>query len=69
MRTALATTVFKVDSDFRYNENGLRFYRRYTQDGVNPFDLFEYELRSSVIREPSGKLIFEMLDVEVPKTW
>ncbi len=69
MQTALATKVFKVDSDFKYNENGLKFFRRYTQDGVSPFDSFEYELRSSVIREPSGKIIFEMHDVEVPKSW
>src|SRR3989339_220540 len=69
MRTALATTVFKVDSDFRYNENGLRFYRPYTQNGLKPFHFFENELRSSVIREPSGKIIFEMHDVEVPKSW
>ena len=70
MNTAAATKVFVKDNDFKYDiENGLHFERYFTKSGVSPYDLFEYELRSSVIREPSGKLIFEMLDVEVPKTW
>lgn len=70
MHTALATKTFKVDSDFRYSpENGLKFSRRYTKAGVSVYDMFAYEMRSSVIREPSGKVIFEMHDVEVPKSW
>lgn len=70
MKTAAATKVFVKDSDFKYDtENGLHFERYFTKNGIAPYDLFEYELRSSIIREPSGKVIFEMLDVEVPKTW
>ncbi len=70
MQTSVATRTFKTDSDFRYSpENGLRFKRCFTKDGASPYDLFEYELRSSVIREPSGKVVFEMHDVEVPKSW
>jgi len=48
---------------------GLSFTRHYTQDDVNVFDLFEYDLRSSVIRNPNGEKVFEMTDVEVPKHW
>ncbi len=70
MQTVVATKTFKIDDQFRYNpENGLKFKRHYTKDGVSPYDLFTYEQRSSLIREPSGKIIFEMRDVEVPKTW
>lgn len=70
MLNSTATKTYKLDSDFRYSpENGLHFTRHYTTTGVSPFDQFEYELRSSVIREPSGKIIFEMRDVEVPTTW
>ncbi len=70
MITAVATKVFETDNDFQYNhEKGLRFSRHYTQEGVSPFDMFEYEMRSSVIREPSGKVIFEMKEVEVPSGW
>ena len=48
---------------------GLKVDRYFTKDGVNVFDLFKYEKRSSVIRNPSGDAVFEMNDVEVPATW
>jgi ribonucleoside-diphosphate reductase alpha chain len=48
---------------------GLLFSRRFTQDGVNVFDQFEYDFRTSVIRNPSGEIVFEMNNVEVPKQW
>src|SRR5690242_19913371 len=50
-------------------KDGLRFSRRFTKEGGNPFDLFEYELRTSVIRNPGGDIVFEMNNVEVPKQW
>jgi ribonucleoside-diphosphate reductase alpha chain len=48
---------------------GLRFERFYTQNGVSPYDMFEYDLRTSVIKNPSGEKVFEMTNVEVPKGW
>jgi ribonucleoside-diphosphate reductase alpha chain len=48
---------------------GLQFGRRYTRDDVKVFDQFEYDYRSSVIRNPSGEIVFEMTNVEVPKGW
>ncbi len=48
---------------------GLSFERHYTQEGLNVFDLFEYDHRSSVIRNPNGEKVFEMTDVEVPRHW
>src|SRR5215467_604133 len=48
---------------------GLRFSRRFTKDGVDVFDQFEYDYRSSVIRNPNGEVVFEMNNVEVPKQW
>lgn len=48
---------------------GLKFTRRFTQDGVSPFDMFEYDYRTSVIKNPSGEIVFEMNNVEVPKIW
>ncbi|MFY7840920.1 MAG: vitamin B12-dependent ribonucleotide reductase, partial [Lacibacter sp.] len=50
-------------------EQGLQFSRRFTKEGVSPFDLFEYDYRTSVIRNPSGEVVFEMNNVEVPKHW
>ncbi len=48
---------------------GLKVERYFTKEGVNPFNLFDYELRSSVIRNPKGDAVFEMHNVEVPKFW
>lgn len=48
---------------------GLQFSRRFTREGVSVFDQFEYDYRTSVIRNPSGEVVFEMNNVEVPKHW
>ncbi|RYY63563.1 MAG: hypothetical protein EOO12_11960, partial [Chitinophagaceae bacterium] len=48
---------------------GLTFTRKFTRDDVPVFDLFEYDYRTSVIRNPSGEVVFEMNNVEVPKGW
>lgn len=51
------------------NSKGLQFGRRFTKDGVSPFDMFEYDYRDSVIKNPNGEKVFEMNNVEVPKQW
>ncbi len=48
---------------------GLTFHRKFTKEGTSVFDLFEYDYRTSVIRNPSGEVVFEMNNVEVPKGW
>jgi len=48
---------------------GLQFDRRFTKETVNVFDQFEYDYRTSVIRNPSGEGVFEMNNCEVPKQW
>ena len=51
------------------SNKGLQFSRRFTSEKVNVFDQFEYDYRSSIIRNPSGEIVFEMNNVEVPKQW
>lgn len=48
---------------------GLSFQRQYTREDITPFDMFEYDYRTSVIRNPNGEKVFEMTNVEVPKHW
>ena len=48
---------------------GLQFLRRFTREDTNVFDQFAYDYRSSVIRNPSGEIVFEMNNVEVPSKW
>ncbi len=48
---------------------GLQFQRYFSKDEKSVYDLFTYDKRSSVIRNPSGDAVFEMNDVEVPNSW
>ena len=48
---------------------GLQFSRRFTREDTNVFDQFGYDYRTSVIRNPSGEVVFEMNNVEVPSGW
>jgi ribonucleoside-diphosphate reductase alpha chain len=48
---------------------GLEFERYFTKDGVDPFDEIEWELRSALIANERGELVFEQRDVEFPKFW
>jgi len=50
-------------------KGGLQFHRRFTKDDIDVFDLFEYDYRTSVIRNPNGEIVFEMNNVEVPRQW
>ena len=56
-------------SENRKLSKGLTFKRKYTREDINVFDQFEYDYRTSVIRNPSGEIVFEMNNVEVPKQW
>ena len=31
------------------NHKGLQFQRRFTKEGVSPFDMFEYDYRTSIL--------------------
>lgn len=51
------------------NSKGLGFARHFTKEGMTPYEMFEYDYRTSVIRNPNGEKVFEMTNVEVPKHW
>src|SRR3954470_19604807 len=53
----------------KQSARGLQFSRQFTQDGVSPYDMFEYDYRTSVIKNPTGETVFQMDNVEVPKQW
>ncbi len=41
----------------------------FTHEGVDPFDEIDWELRSALIANERGELVFEQRDVEFPKFW
>ncbi len=49
--------------------SGLTFTRHFTKNNTSPFDLFQYDYRTSVIKNPNGEKVFEMTNVEVPQHW
>src|SRR5689334_3862936 len=48
---------------------GLTFPRFFTEAGIDAFDEVEWELRSAVIGNEKGEVVFEQRDVEIPKSW
>ena len=49
--------------------SGLEFERFFSREGIDPFDEIEWELRSAVIGNEKGELVFEQRDVEIPRFW
>ncbi len=58
-----------MNSVKNFTVKGLQFQRKYTLEDVNVFDQFQYDYRTSIIRNPSGEVVFEMNNVEVPRQW
>jgi ribonucleoside-diphosphate reductase alpha chain len=53
----------------RKNGNGLSVARHFTKTDTDPLETVEYERRSSRITEPNGEVVFELKNLEVPKSW
>ncbi len=47
----------------------MRFSRRFTEDGLSPYDGLEFKKTNSEIRNPDGSLVFKLDDIEVPSSW
>jgi ribonucleoside-diphosphate reductase alpha chain len=52
-----------------HSQRGLIFTRRFTTEGVSPYDEIEWEHRTASITDSKGNIIFEQQDVEVPVNW
>lgn len=48
---------------------GLTFERKWTREGVHPYDEVAWEKRSASIGNEAGQVVFEQNDVEVPNFW
>jgi ribonucleoside-diphosphate reductase alpha chain len=48
---------------------GLKVTRRFTRDGVHPFDEVTWEKRSAIIGNERGETVFEQTEVEIPSSW
>ncbi len=50
-------------------QRGLIFTRRFTTEGVSPYDEVQWESRTASITDQKGNTIFEQKNVEVPVDW
>ena len=47
----------------------MKIRRRFTKANEDVYNKFEYEKRSSILRNPNGTVVFELDNIEVPKQW
>src|SRR5574341_663709 len=50
-------------------KGGLTITRYFSRAGVHPYDEIEWEQRNASIINEKGKVVFEQLNVEIPKAW
>jgi ribonucleoside-diphosphate reductase alpha chain len=43
--------------------------RVFSSEGVSPFDQVEWDLRTAVIKDERGKVLFEQVNCEIPRAW
>ncbi len=51
------------------SQGGLTIDRRFSREGVSPYDEVQWELRTALITDSKGNTIFEQKDVETPIDW
>jgi ribonucleoside-diphosphate reductase alpha chain len=64
----LQTSTAAFQSTLR-TQQGLTFTRRFSTEGVSPYDEMQWERRTASITDTKGNIIFEQKDVEVPADW
>jgi ribonucleoside-diphosphate reductase alpha chain len=67
--TIAGERVVDVEAGTREEVTGLAFERYFTRPGIDPFDEVEWELRSAIIGNEKGHVVFEQRDVEIPRFW
>ena len=48
---------------------GMVVPRVFSNEGISPYDEVEWDLRSAEIKDERGKVIFQQVDCEIPKSW
>ena len=51
------------------NQKGIAVQNRFASQGHQASDAFQWDERSSVIRNPDGSVVFEMNHIRIPKGW
>ena len=68
-RAAKASSYRQLAEGQKRSWTGLEIERRYTREGVDPYDTVEWDLREAAITNEHGKVVFEQKNLEFPKSW
>jgi len=69
MAEATRKSVTTASTTIKTGAGALRFDRFFSKPDVSPYDEVQWERRTALISDASGKTIFEQKDVEVPVDW
>ncbi|MDA0206194.1 MAG: vitamin B12-dependent ribonucleotide reductase [Acidobacteria bacterium] len=72
IRVDLSTVQAVPEFTTQPSRRGLAFSRHFTRDieaGKTPYDLIDWEKRSSSITSVKGEIVFEQHDIEAPRGW
>jgi ribonucleoside-diphosphate reductase alpha chain len=64
----MPSTTASLTTNLHPTSRGVRVERHFTEPGVHPFDLLEWEIRDAVIGDPAHPA-FVQREVEFPRTW
>jgi ribonucleoside-diphosphate reductase alpha chain len=59
----------RVSSKVEIEAGGIQVERRFTREGVHPFDEVTWEQRTAAIGNEKGETVFEQKDCEMPTFW
>ncbi|MFI5287391.1 MAG: vitamin B12-dependent ribonucleotide reductase [Candidatus Dormibacteria bacterium] len=63
------TAQARVSARVEVEGGGIHVERRFTHEGVHPFDEVTWELRTAAIGNEKGETVFEQKDCEIPTFW
>jgi ribonucleoside-diphosphate reductase alpha chain len=69
LETTTPQTITRTPAATPAGAPGLEYERFFTREGIDPFDEIEWEMRSAVIGNEKGEVVFEQRDVEIPRFW
>ena len=59
----------RVSAKVEVEGGGIHVERRFTHEGVHPFDEVTWETRTAAIGNEKGETVFEQKDCEIPTFW
>ncbi len=59
----------RIEPRAEKRSKGLSFKRYFSTEGVHPYDQIEWDVRGAIIKDESGRPVFEQKGIEAPKSW